>query len=132
MILKDPTPVHVRNPKKIKRKHGGEVISAPESKEYKIVFNGFINGFDSLPYGYESRLASLNNSQTITLSGKLHADLFNSDKMLMNGVYMDIKLTRAPEAFYILGPTDDTKVRIKIEDATLYIDQAEINPPISH
>jgi hypothetical protein len=37
MVLEDPTPVHVHNPK-IKRKHGGEVISAPESKEYKVVF----------------------------------------------------------------------------------------------
>jgi hypothetical protein len=56
MILKDPTPVHVRNPKKIKRKHGGEVISAPESKEYKVVFKKrrLINDFDSLPYGFQT------------------------------------------------------------------------------
>jgi hypothetical protein len=80
--------------------------------------------------GYESRLAFLNNSKTITLSGKFHADLFNTNKMLLNGVNMDIKLTRAPETFYLLGPTNDTKVRIKIEDATLRIDQVEIKSPI--
>jgi len=38
--------------------------------------------------------------------------LFNSDKMLINGVDMNIKLTRAPEAFYVLAPSDDTKLRI--------------------
>jgi hypothetical protein len=27
---------------------------------------------------------------------------------------MNIKLTRATEAFYLLAPTDDTKVHIKI------------------
>ena len=33
MILKDTTPVHVYNPKKIKMKHGGVVVSEPEKKE---------------------------------------------------------------------------------------------------
>jgi hypothetical protein len=80
--------------------------------------------------GYEARLAFLNNSQTVELVGRIHADLFNSDRMLLNGVDLDIKLTRAPEAFYLMGPSNDTKVRIKIENATLYIDQAEIKPPI--
>jgi hypothetical protein len=36
-ILKDSTPLHVHNPKKIKYKHGGVVISEPETKEHKIV-----------------------------------------------------------------------------------------------
>ena len=57
-------------------------------------------------------------------------DLFNSDKMLINGVDMNIKLTRTPEAFYLLGPNDDAKVRIKILDATLFITQVELKPPL--
>jgi hypothetical protein len=80
---------------------GGELTAAPGNK------------------GYESRLKFLNNSQTVELMGRLHGDLFNSDKMLINSVDMNIKLTRAPEAFYLLGPSDDTKVRIKIEDAII-------------
>jgi len=53
-ILKDTTPVHVHNPKKIKRKHGG-VVSEPETKEYKVVFKNrpLMNNFDSLPYGHD-------------------------------------------------------------------------------
>jgi hypothetical protein len=51
--------------------------------------------------GYEARLAFLNNSQTVELVGRIHADLFNSDRMLLNGVDMDIKLTRAPDAFIL-------------------------------
>ena len=43
MILEDGPPVHVHNPKKIERKHGGIVVSEPETKEYN---------FYSLPYGY--------------------------------------------------------------------------------
>ena len=37
MILEDAPPVHVHNAKKIKRKHGGVVVSEPETKEYKLV-----------------------------------------------------------------------------------------------
>ena len=36
MILKDTASVHVHNPKKIKKKHGG-VLYEPETKEYKVV-----------------------------------------------------------------------------------------------
>jgi hypothetical protein len=35
MILEDDTPLHVHNPKKIKRKYSGAVVSVPETKEYK-------------------------------------------------------------------------------------------------
>ena len=41
---------------------------------------------------------------------------------------MNIKLTRTPEAFYLLASNDDTKVRIKILEATLFITQVELKP----
>ena len=50
--------------------------------------------------GYATRLNYLSNCKTIELYGRLHADLFYYDKMLINGVDTNIKLTRAPEAFY--------------------------------
>ena len=43
---------------------------------------------------------------------------------------MNFKLTLAPEAFYLLAPSDDTKIRIKILDATLFITQVELEPPL--
>jgi hypothetical protein len=50
--------------------------------------------------------------------------------MLINGVDMNIKLTRVPQAFYLLAPSDDPKVRIKILDATLFITQVELKPSL--
>jgi hypothetical protein len=50
--------------------------------------------------------------------------------MLINDVDMNIKLTSAPETFYLLAPSDDTKGRIKILDPTLFITQVELNPPL--
>ena len=54
IILKDTTPAHEHNAKKIKRKHGGVVVSEPETKEYKVVVKKgrLMSNFDSLPYGY--------------------------------------------------------------------------------
>ena len=51
MILEVITPLHVHNPRKIKRRHGGVVVSEPESKEYKVVFkkHRLMNDFDSFP-----------------------------------------------------------------------------------
>jgi len=55
MILKGTTPVHVYNPKKIKRKHGGVVVSEPETDEYNVVFKKrrVMDNFNSLSYGYD-------------------------------------------------------------------------------
>ena len=54
MILENDTPLHVHNPKKIKRKHCGVVVSETETKEYKVVFKKrrLMDNFDSLPYGH--------------------------------------------------------------------------------
>jgi hypothetical protein len=50
--------------------------------------------------------------------------------MLINGVDMNIKLTRTAETFYLLAPIDDTKARIKILDATLFITEVELKLPL--
>jgi len=54
MILEDDTPLHVQNPRKIKRKHGGVVVSEPEKEEYKVVFKErrLMDDFNYFPYGY--------------------------------------------------------------------------------
>jgi hypothetical protein len=80
--------------------------------------------------GHDTRLKYFSNNETVELYGMLHADLFNSYKKLINGVDMNIKFTRAPEAFYLWGPSDDPKVRIKILDATFFVTQVELKPPL--
>jgi hypothetical protein len=54
MILEDDTPLHIHNPKKIRRKNGGEDVSEAETKEYNLVFKKrrLMDNFDSLPYGH--------------------------------------------------------------------------------
>ena len=43
---------------------------------------------------------------------------------------MNIKLTRAPEGLYLLATSDDNKLRTKLLDATLFINQVELKPPL--
>jgi hypothetical protein len=43
---------------------------------------------------------------------------------------MNIKLTRAPEAFYLLATSDGTKGRINILNATLFITQVDLKSPL--
>ena len=49
------TPLRVHNPRKIKSKHGGVVVSEHEKKEYKVVFKKrrLMDDFDSFPCGYD-------------------------------------------------------------------------------
>jgi hypothetical protein len=49
--------------------------------------------------------------------------------MLINGVDMNIKLTRAPDV-YLLAHKYDNKVFIKILHATLFITQVELKAPL--
>ena len=78
--------------------------------------------------GYVRRLDYLRNGKTIELYGRLHADLFDSDKMLINGIGMNTKLKCAPESFYLLASSDDNKVRVKILYASLFITKDDLKP----
>jgi len=78
--------------------------------------------------GYVKRFKYISNDNTLQLFGRLHAELFNSDKMLNNVTNMNIKVRRAPESFYLLATSDDNKALIKILDATLFITHVELKP----
>jgi hypothetical protein len=51
MNLEENTPLHAHNPRKMKRKHGGVVVSERERKGYKFVFKKrrLMDDFDSFP-----------------------------------------------------------------------------------
>ena len=49
--------------------------------------------------GYTVRLKYIGNSPTVELYGRLYANLFNFDKMLINVGNINIKLTRTQDFF---------------------------------
>jgi len=54
MFLENTPTMHVHNPRKIKLKHDGVVVTEPEMQQYKFVFKNsrLMDNFDSSPYGY--------------------------------------------------------------------------------
>jgi len=53
--------------------------------------------------------------------GRLHADICNVPKLIVNGVKMQIKLTKAKPAFYLLSNKENSKVYFKVLLALLYV-----------
>lgn len=66
----------------------------------------------------------------IEMIGHLHADIFNQDKFLINGVSMGVKLVRSREVFNLMSPSAATKFKVTINDASLIIRRARINPSV--
>jgi hypothetical protein len=62
--------------------------------------------------------------KTIDRYGRFRAVSFNSGRMLINSVVMNIKFT-----LDLLGTTDDVKVPIKLFNVTLSRTQTEFMPP---
>ena len=53
--------------------------------------------------------------------GRLHVDICNVSQLLINGVKLQIKLTNANPAFYLLSKKEDSKVYFKVLKALLYV-----------
>ena len=53
--------------------------------------------------------------------GRLHAEICNVPTHIINGVKMQIKLTKAKLAFYLLSNTEDSKAYFKVLEALLYV-----------
>ena len=53
--------------------------------------------------------------------GRLHADICNVPLLLINGVKIQIKLTKAKPLLYLLGNKENGKVYFKVLEALLYV-----------
>lgn len=78
--------------------------------------------------GLKKRAELTAGGKTIELLGRLHVDLFNVQKYLINGVEMRLKLTRSRDSFCLMELKNNHSV--EIVEATLFIRRAKINPGI--
>ena len=70
------------------------------------------------------------NGKTFDMIGHLHCDVFNQDRMLINGVEMRVRLVRSKDAFCLMDASEDGKFSLKIKEATLIVRRVKINPGI--
>ena len=72
-----------------------------------LVPAGFISSFKRQNYNPEAILNELSTislrSRSFKLYGKLHGAIFNTDRLLLNGISLHIALTRAPNEFCLMG-----------------------------
>ena len=114
---------------------------SPHAKESHLTASLWYNytpgAFDASPNIAQSPNAGLVKRREFTLAkktfdmiGHLHRDVFNQDKMLLNGVEMRLRLLRSKDAFCLMDSSDDGKFNIKIKEATLIVRRAKISPGI--
>ncbi|KAM9795148.1 uncharacterized protein F54H12.2-like [Neosynchiropus ocellatus] len=79
--------------------------------------------------GLNSRARFTTRSREVELFGPLHGDIFFCERLLLNSVDLRIKLTRANDAFCLMGAEDST-FRLKITGASLFVKKVTVSPAV--
>lgn len=78
--------------------------------------------------GLKKRKQFTDLSKEVELLGHLHADIFNQEKFLINGVELGVKLVRSQDKFSLMS--ESLSVKVNIIEATLLIRRVKINPSV--
>lgn len=77
--------------------------------------------------GLQKRRNKWGKSAIVELQGRLHCDLFNQGRLLLNNVELKIVLSTEDEKFYIMELVDGD-ARVEFLDATLYVNHVSVEP----
>ena len=69
-------------------------------------------------------------SKTVELQGRIHSDLFNQEKLILNGVDLTLKLHCHKPEFCLLSADVAPAYKIIIVDAILYVKKIELTPSV--
>lgn len=75
------------------------------------------------------RRKDLISNGSLELIGKLHCDIFNTDRYLINNVSMNLKLIPSRSPFCLMGDINDN-LSVAIDNAILIVRKANINPEV--
>lgn len=78
--------------------------------------------------GAISRILQFGGHAPVDMIGRLHADVFNQEKFLLNGVELRLRLVKSRDAFCLIEANDVHKVDIM--DVTLLVRRVKISPGI--
>ncbi|XP_039525756.1 uncharacterized protein F54H12.2-like [Pimephales promelas] len=68
-------------------------------------------------------------SKVVELLAPIHSDLFFQEKLLLNGVDVKIRMTRAKDEFCLMR-CDDVDYKINIVSASLFVKKVSVSPPV--
>ena len=77
--------------------------------------------------GLNRRYAFTEGGNTVDLAGRLHASVFNQDRLLINGVEVKVKLTRAQPEFCLMSSVTNPTFKVKIVDAVWKVRKVQVS-----
>ena len=78
--------------------------------------------------GFTTRKSLMSDSKSLQMMGKLHCDLFQQDRYLINNVDVKIRMTRNNDGFCLMG--DGANYKIKINDVKLMVRKVRLSPEV--
>lgn len=85
---------------------------------------------DSVDSGLRERADYFKNGKKVILMGKIHSDIFNLDKFLLNEVNLTLKFNRANDKFILMN-AEDYDCQFEITNAILHVKRIELSPSIA-
>ena len=80
--------------------------------------------------GLGTRSEWTKTSRTVELQSRIHSDLFNQEKLILDGVDLTVKLHRHKHEFCLLSADTTPAYKITIVDAIHYVMKIELTPSV--
>ncbi|XP_060100324.1 uncharacterized protein F54H12.2-like [Heteronotia binoei] len=81
--------------------------------------------------GFAKTAELMAESRVIDLLGRVQADLFFQEKLLLNKVDVKIKLTRSRDTFCLMsGAGDGTRFKFQMDSASLFVKKVRVSPGV--
>ena len=79
--------------------------------------------------GLKKRTSFIKESSTVDLIGRVHGDIFNQEKFMLDGVKVRMKLHRSRNHFSLMSAELNPVYKVKINETTLKVRKVEISSP---
>ena len=80
--------------------------------------------------GLKQRYRWTAQSQTLDMIGRLHCDIFQQNRLMLNLVDVKVKLIRSKPEFCLLSSTEDAKYKVVLNHASLFIRKTKVSPGV--
>ena len=80
--------------------------------------------------GLKKRVGFTAESKLVVTRSKLHLDIFNQSKPLINNVRMVLKLTRNKDAYVLMSSEAGAAYKVEIEDIALIVRKVEVSDTV--
>ena len=80
--------------------------------------------------GLKARYLHTLGSQSVEMIGRIHEDVFNMDRLMINGVDLRLKLTRSKNEFCLLSSAAGADFKVVLENVILFIRKEKVSPSV--